>query len=213
MTIVGIVAHAKSSSLESDTNEGFYYLPLAQQPVQMAGVVVRSRSLNQESLGSAMQAAIRRVDPSQPLYDLKTMEERVDGSLISRRFLVVLLSVFAGIALLLAALGLYGVISYTVTLRTREFGIRMALGAERRDVLRLIVGNGMELAMLGLGTGLMITFVAGRALSSLLYQVSLFNPLTLVLTSALLLGTVFLASYLPARWAAGLDPVVALRDE
>ena len=213
MTIVGIVAHAKSSSLESDTNEGFYYLPLAQQPVQMAGVVVQTGSLNQESLGSAMQAAIRRVDPSQPLYDLKTMEERVDGSLISRRFLVVLLSVFAGIALLLAALGLYGVISYTVTLRTRELGIRMALGAERRDVLRLIVGNGMELAMLGLGIGLMITFVAGRALSSLLYQVSLFNPLTLVLTSALLLGTVFLASYLPARWAAGLDPVVALRDE
>src|SRR6202011_1814983 len=118
---------------------------------------------SQESLGSAMQAAIRRVDPSQPLYDLKTMEERVDASLISRRFLVVLLSVFAGIALLLAALGLYGVISYTVTLRTRELGIRMALGAERRDVLRLIVGNGMQLAMLGLGSGLMITFVAGGA--------------------------------------------------
>ena len=213
MTIVGMVAHAKSSSLESDTHEGFYYLCITQQPVQMAGVAVQTRGTNPEGLASAMEAAIRRVDPSQPLYDLKTMEQRVDASLISRRFLVVLLSVFAAIALLLAALGLYGVISYTVTLRTRELGIRMALGAERRDVLRLIVSKGMQLAVLGLGAGLITTFVAGRALSSLLYQVSLFNPLTLVLTSALLLGTVFLASYLPARWAAGLDPLVALRDE
>src|SRR6202023_3959369 len=105
-----------------------------------------------------------------------TMEERVDSSLISRRFLVVLLSIFAGIALLLAALGLYGVISYTVTLRTRELGIRMALGAERRDVLRLIVGNGMQLAMLGLGAGLMTTFVAGGGFASPLFQGSVFKP-------------------------------------
>jgi predicted permease len=213
MTIVGIVAHAKSSSLESDTTEGFYYLPIAQQGVPMAGVMVQTRGTDPEGVATAMQAAIRRVDPGQPLYDLKTMEQRVDASLISRRFLVVLLSAFATIALLLAALGLYGVISYTVTLRTRELGIRMALGAGRREVLRLIVNKGMQLALLGLAVGLLTTLVAGRALSSLLYRVSLFNPLTLVITSALLLGTVFLASYLPARWAAGLDPLVALRDE
>jgi predicted permease len=213
MTIVGIVAHAKSSSLESDTTEGFYYLPIAQQGVSMAGVMVQTQGTDPEGVATAMQAAIRRVDPGQPLYDLKTMEQRVDASLISRRFLVVLLSAFATIALLLAALGLYGVISYTVTLRTRELGIRMALGAGRREVLRLIVNKGMQLALLGLGVGLLTTLVAGRAVSSLLYHVSLFNPLTLVITSALLLGTVFLASYLPARWAAGLDPLVALRDE
>jgi predicted permease len=213
MTIVGIVAHAKSSSLESDTTEGFYYLPIAQQGVPMAGVMVQTKGTDPEGVAPAMQAAIRRVDPSQPLYDLKTIEQRVEASLISRRFLVVLLSVFAAIALLLAALGLYGVISYMVTLRTRELGIRMALGAGRPEVMRLIVRHGMQLALLGLGAGLLTTFIAGRALSSLLYHVSLFNPLTLVITSALLLATVFLASYLPARWASRLDPLVALRDE
>jgi ABC-type antimicrobial peptide transport system permease subunit len=179
----------------------------------MAGVMVQTKGTDPEGVAPAMQAAIRRVDPSQPLYDLKTMEQRVEASLISRRFLVVLLSVFAAIALLLAALGLYGVISYMVTLRTRELGIRMALGAGRPEVMRLIVRHGMQLALLGLGAGLLTTFIAGRALSSLLYHVSLFNPLTLVITSALLLATVFLASYLPARWASRLDPLVALRDE
>jgi predicted permease len=213
MTVVGIVAHAKSSSLEADVKEGFYFLPLAQSPNPGGEIAVRTDGAHPETLGSAMQAAIRRVDPNQPLYDLKTMEERVDSSLVGRRFLVVLLSIFAGLALLLAALGLYGVISYSVRLRTRELGIRVALGAERGDVLRLIIGQGIRLAALGLLLGLVATFVAGRALSSLLYGVSLFNPLTLLLTSVLLLATVLLASYLPAHWATKVQPMVALRDE
>jgi len=213
MTIVGIVAHAKSSSLEADKKEGFYFLPLAQSPVSAGEIAVRTDSSHPENLGGAMQSAIRRVDPSEPLYDLKTMEERVDDSLISRRFLVVLLSTFAGLALLLAALGLYGVISYSVRLRTRELGIRTALGAERTDILRMILSQGVRLAAIGLGLGLIATFVAGRALSSLLYNVSLFNPLTLLLTSSLLIVTVLLASYLPAHWATKVEPVVALRDE
>lgn len=213
MTIVGIVAHAKSSSLEADVKEGFYFLPFAQSPNPGGEIAVRTDSAHPETLASAMQAAIRRVDPNQPLYDLKTMEERVDSSLVGRRFLVVLLSIFAGLALLLAALGLYGVISYSVRLRTRELGIRVALGAERADVLRLILGQGVRLAALGLMLGLVATFVGGRALSSLLYGVSLFNPLTLLLTSLLLLATVLLASYLPAHWATKVQPMVALRDE
>jgi predicted permease len=213
MTIVGIVKHAKASSLEADTKEGFYYLTLAQFPNQTAGIVARTNNAHPESLASALEAAIRRVDSNQPLYDLKTMEQRVDESLVSRRFLMVLLSIFAGLALLLAALGLYGVISYSVRLRTRELGIRMALGAERRDVLRLILGKGMRLALSGLFLGLVATFIAGRALSSLLYNVSLFNPLTLALTSLLLISTVLFANYLPAHWAAKVDPMVALRDE
>ena len=213
MTIVGIVAHAKSSSLEADVKEGFYFLPFAQSPNPGGEIVVRTDSAHPENMAGAMQAAIRRVDPNQPLYDLKTMEQRVDGSLVGRRFLVVLLSIFAGLALLLAALGLYGVISYSVRLRTRELGIRVALGAERRDVLRLILGQGVRLAALGLILGLVATFIAGRALSSLLYGVSLFNPLTLLLTSLLLLATVLLASYLPAHWATKVQPMVALRDE
>jgi predicted permease len=213
MTIVGIVAHAKSSSLEADVKEGFYFLPLAQSPNQTGEIAIRTDSRDPEALAGAMQAAIRRVDPNQPLYTLQTMEQRVDSSLVGRRFLVVLLSIFAGLALLLAALGLYGVISYSVRLRTRELGIRVALGAERGDVLRLILGQGVRLAGLGLVLGLFATFVAGRALSSLLYNVSLFNPLTLLLTSLLLLATVLLASYVPAHGATKVQPMVALRDE
>jgi predicted permease len=213
MTIVGIVAHAKSSSLEADKKEGFYFLPLAQSAQPAGEIAVRTGSAHPENLLAAIQAAIHRVDPSLPLYDIKTMEQRVDSSLVGRRFLVVLLSTFAGLALLLAAIGLYGVISYSVRLRTRELGIRVALGADRDDVLHMILGQGVRLAGLGLGLGLLATLIAGRALSSLLYNVSLFNPLTFLLTSALLIVTVLLASYLPAHWATKVEPMVALRDE
>jgi putative ABC transport system permease protein len=156
---------------------------------------------------------VHAINPSQPVYDFKTMEERVEESLVSRRFLVVLLSIFAGLALLLAALGLYGVISYSVKLRTRELGIRMALGAQRSDVLSMIVRKGMQLAVAGLALGLFTILLMGRALSSLLYQVSLFNLPTLLLTSLILGMTVLLACYLPARRAAGLDPMRTLRED
>jgi predicted permease len=213
MTIVGLVKHAKSSSLESDTTEGFYYLPMSQTPQASAALVVRTSNHAPSTLSNALRSAIRAVNPNQPIYDVKTMEQRVDESLVSRRFLVVLLSIFAGIALLLAALGLYGVISYSVKMRTRELGIRMALGARRGDVLRLVLGKGMQLALAGLALGIVGTFVLGQTLSSLLYHVSLFNPLTLLLTSLLLASTVLLASYFPARRAAQLDPMETLREE
>ena len=213
MTIVGIVQHAKSSSLEADTTEGFYYLPIEQVPVTNMSIMVRTSSSHPENLATQMQSAIRSVDQNQALYDFKTMEQRVDDSLIGRRFLVILLSLFAGLALLLAALGLYGVITYTVRLRTRELGIRMALGAQPADVLRLVIGKGARLAAFGLVLGVAATFAFGKTVSSLLYQVSLFNPITLVLTSLVLTFTVLFASYLPARRAARVDPVVALRYE
>jgi predicted permease len=213
MTIVGVVQHSKSSSLEADTTEGFYFLPVAQLTTGSISVVVRANSPHPESLASAMSSAIRSVDSNQPLYDFKTIEQRVDDSLMGRRFLVILLSVFAGLALLLAALGLYGVITYMVRLRTRELGIRMALGAQPADVLRLVLGKGAVLAAVGLVLGVFATFALGRTLSTLLYQVSLFNPMTLVVTSLVLAFTVLFASYLPARRAAKVDPVVALRYE
>ncbi len=213
MTIVGLVKHAKTSSLEADNTEGFFYLPIAQSPQNTAAVVVRATSSRPEMLASSMQAAIRAVDPSQPLYDLKTMEQRVDESLTGRRFLVVLLSIFAGLALLLAAVGLYGVISYSVRMRTRELGIRMALGAQRTDVLRLILGKGMQLAAIGLVIGLAGTLAVGRVLSSLLYRVDLLNPITLFATTILLASTVLFACYVPARRAAALEPMRTLRED
>ncbi|MGH9642661.1 MAG: FtsX-like permease family protein, partial [Terriglobales bacterium] len=213
ITIVGVVKHAKTSSLEADNTEGHYYLPISQSPSSNASIVVRTRGSRPESAVDSMQAAVRAIDSNQPLYDLKTMEERVDSSLTGRRFLVVLLSVFAGLALLLAAVGLYGVISYSVRMRTRELGIRMALGAQRTDILRLILGKGMQLAAAGLILGLLTTLALGRVLSSLLYRVSLLNPLTLFVTAVLLASTVLFACYVPARRAAALEPMRTLRED
>ena len=211
-TVVGIVAHAKATSLQSDTTEGFYYMPLAQMPTDSVGIVARTRG-NPASLAGPMRDAVRAIDPNQPLYDFKTMQERVDQSLTGQTFLVILLSVFAGLALVLAALGLYGIISYTVRLRNRELGVRIALGATRQDVLRLILRHGFQLACIGFAVGLVMTFVLGRVIGSLLYHVSLLNPLALFVTSVALGATILLASYLPARRAAKVDPMVALRYE
>ena len=212
ITIVGLVKHARSSSLESDNQEGFYYLPLSQSPSAMLQMVARTNG-NPATLTSVIQNAVHAVDSNQAVYDFKSMEQMVDESLVSRRFLVVLLSIFAGLALLLAALGLYGVISYGVRLRVRELGIRIALGAQRGDVLKLVLRNGMVLALIGLGIGLFATFIAGQAISSMLYKTSVFNPVTLLGTSLLLAATVLLASYLPARRASRLDPMRTLRED
>ncbi len=212
MTIVGVVGHTKASSLESETSEGFYYVPLAQMPSLSVGVVARTDG-RPESLTQGMLAATRAVDSNQPLYDFKTMVERVNESLTGRRFLVILLSTFAGLALVLAALGLYGIISYMVRLRNRELGVRIALGATREDVLRLIMRDGSQLAALGFALGIALALVCGRILASLLYHVSLLNPPALFASSAVLAITILLACYLPARRAAKVDPMVALRYE
>jgi len=212
MEIVGIVAHAKASSLESDTNEGFYYLPMAQSPAASASIVVRS-SRSPESLAGEVGAAVRAVDASIPIYDVKTMEQRVNESLIGRKFVVLLLTTFAALAVLLAALGLYGVISYSVRMRTRELGVRMALGAQRGQVLRLIMLHGARLAGIGLVIGILLAVVVARVFSSLLFRVSMLSGLPWLLATLVLLGTVLLASYLPARRAASIDPIRALREE
>jgi len=212
ITIVGLVKHARVSSLEQDNKEGIYYLPFSQSPARQFDIVVRTKA-NPTSMADAIRNAVRQVDPNQAVYDLRTAEELIDSSLVSRRFIVVLLSVFAGLALLLSALGLYGVISYGVHMRMRELGIRMALGAGRADVLQLVLRRGLELAAAGLISGMVATLVAGRVLSSMLYATSLFHPVTLLATSALLVATVLLASYLPARRASKLDPIRTLREE
>jgi ABC-type antimicrobial peptide transport system permease subunit len=168
MTIIGIVHHARTAALESDAGEGFYYMPLAQQPDTDAGILLRTNGLSVASLRQPLEAAVHAIDSNQPIYDVKTMEQRVDDSLVGRRFLVILLAIFAGLALLLAALGLYGVVSYSVSMRSREMGVRMALGAQRGDVLRLILGQGLRLAVAGLALGVILTFSSARTFASLL---------------------------------------------
>jgi predicted permease len=211
-TIVGLVAHARSSSLESDTNEGFYYLPIAQAPTNTASLLVRS-SLPPATVAMDLAASVRAVDSSIPIYDVKTMEERVNDSLTGRKFVVILLGTFAALALLLAALGLYGVISFSVRLRTRELGVRMALGAQRSRVLQLVLLQGLQLAAVGVAFGLIAAAMLGRVFSSLLFSVSMLHLVPWLAATAVLVATVLLASYLPARRAASIEPMKALRTE
>jgi len=211
-TIVGLSAHARSNSLEADTNEGFYYLAIAQVPAPSASLVVRT-SRPPESVATDLAAAVRAGDSSIPIYDVKTMEQRVNESLVGRKFLVILLGAFAGLALLLAALGLYGVISFAVRLRTRELGVRMALGAQRGAVLKLVLLQGLLLAAFGILFGVIAAAALSRVFSSLLFRVSVLHIAPWLGAAILLLAVVLLASYLPARRAASIEPMKALRTE
>jgi ABC-type lipoprotein release transport system permease subunit len=211
-TVVGLVSHARASSMESDTNEGFYYLDAAQGPQLSTAIVVRS-SRSPSDLKGDLAAAVRSVDSSVPIYDVKTMEERVNESLVGRRFVVLLLTTFAGLALLLASLGLYGVISYSVRMRTRELGVRMALGARRDTVMQLVLLQGLRLAVIGVFLGALAALAFSRIFSSLLFKVGMLNPLPWIAAMAILIATVLLASYLPARRAASIEPMKALRTE
>jgi predicted lysophospholipase L1 biosynthesis ABC-type transport system permease subunit len=210
--IVGIVKHAKSSSLESDGNEGFYFFPIAQMPQTSASLMVRS-SESPESLRRSVAWAVQAVDPGISIYDVKTIQQRVDDSLVGRRFIVILLTVFAALALLLAAIGLYGVISYSVSLRTRELGVRMALGARRNSVLQLVLMQGMRLAVIGIVCGAVVALIMGRLFASLLFQVGALAFLPWTAAIATLVLVVLLATYLPARRAASIEPMQALRSE
>lgn len=212
-SIVGVVKHIKISSLDTEANEGFYFVPVAQNPTRAMSVVVRTSVSHPESLTSAIQQAISAVDPRQPIFDAKTMEQRVDESLGSRRFTVALLGTFSGLSMFLAALGLYAVIAYLVRMRVREIGIRMALGAQRRHIAGMVLRHGINMAIAGSVLGIILTFSAGQAVRSMLFGVSLYNA-PMVLLACVLLGTlVMLASYLPARRAISIEPVEALRED
>ncbi len=210
--IVGVVGHVYQTSLESDT-KGAYFLPIVQQPPPMAGIVAKAQGGDPNQLTAAIRQAVREVDPNQPMSNTKTMEERVQDSLGPRRIVVGLLSLFGGLALTLAALGLYGVISYAVTQRTQEIGIRMALGAERSSVLGMVLSQGARLAIAGLITGGLGAFAASRLIASQLYQVQAFDPITFGAVAAILAAVALGASYIPALRATRVDPVIALRHE
>ncbi len=211
-TIVGIVGHAKQSDLAGDVVKGKYYFPLFQQPIPLATFVVRSQS-DPSRLGTAIRDTVLAVDPTLAVSNIKTLSDMVGNSLGARRFVVTLLGIFAGMALLMAVLGLYGVISYSVTQRTQEIGIRMALGAQRREVLRLVIGQGMALAGIGVAIGLIASMSFSRVLKNQLFQVSAFDPLTFTVTALALIAAALLASYFPARRATRVDPMEALRYE
>ena len=159
----------------------------------------------------AVEKQVWAVDKDQPMYKIRTMEQVVGESQSSSRFTLVLLGIFAGVAMGLAGVGIYGVISYTVTQRTREIGIRIALGAERRDVLRLVVGQGTVLALAGVVLGLGGAFGLTRVMSSLLFGVSATDPIIFAGAALFLAAVAMLASYIPARRAMGVDPTVSLR--
>ena len=211
-TIVGIVGHVKHSSLEADNGKGTYYIPLLQRPLPLGYLLVRTDG-DPGRLAQSLRAAVLAIDPKQPVSQLVSMESRVEASLASRRFVVTLLSFFATIALVMSALGLYGVISYSVSQRTQEIGVRMALGAQRREVLALVVGQGMRLAAFGALVGLGASIGFSRLLQSQLFAVSPFDPLTFAAMSATLVATALLASLIPALRAARVHPVQALRYE
>ncbi|HLW51464.1 MAG TPA: ABC transporter permease [Candidatus Angelobacter sp.] len=211
--IVGIVGHSNRSSLAGDTGKGLAYYPLYQLSIPMIHLVART-SADPAMLAQSMRDSVLAADPSQAaVYDLKPLTERVDASLGPRRFAVTMLISFASIALLMAALGLYGVISYSVAQRTREIGVRMALGARLPQVLWMVIAQSMRLVLAGAVIGLGAALALARLLASELAQISAFDPLTFACMCAVLIVVTLAATGLPARRAARVDPTVALRYE
>jgi predicted permease len=211
LTVIGVVANVKQYALDSDSRVTFY-TPHEQTPSSTMFVTVRTAG-DPHLLAAAVTNEARAMDPNVPVYDVKTMEQRLSESLARRRFAMLALGLFATVAMLLASVGIYGVISYTVAERTREIGIRVALGAQTRDVISLIIRQGMLLACIGVGIGVAVASLLTRVMSSLLFSVSATDPMTFAIPSLLLTGVALVACYLPARRAIRVDPMVALRYE
>jgi putative ABC transport system permease protein len=209
--IVGVVSDIKHDSLDADTSPEVY-APFRAVPSQWMTLVVRSAG-DPSKLISAVQAAVWAVDRDQPLQDIQTLEQVVYDSVATPRFRTLLLGIFAVLALALATVGIYGVIAYAVTERTREIGIRMALGAARTDVLRMVVREGMMLGAIGVVIGLAAAFATTRILTSFLFGIQPADPLTLAAVSLLTILIAATASYVPARRATKVDPLVVLRWE
>ena len=206
--IVGVVANIHFKDL-AEVAEPMFYVPYDQQPIRYLTYIVRGK--NAAALMPALRMALRRADPNQPLLYVRTLEDVRRETLARRQAILVLLGMLSGLALILAAVGIYSLMSYTVTQRTSEIGIRMALGADVRDVLRLVVGNALRLIGAGITTGVVVALIATRVMGSLLYGVGASDPVTFIAICVLLAGVALLASWLPARRAARVDPLVAIR--
>jgi putative ABC transport system permease protein len=208
LTIVGIVRSIRHRGLDVDPAPE-YYLPLAQRPQSSMILAVRSVQ-DSRGLASAIRREIQSIDPDQPIANVRTLENVTADSVAPRRMSMVLLGAFAGIALLLAGVGIYGVISYLVVQRTHEIGVRMALGAQRSDVLRLVVGHAAKLVGIGTLIGLLLALFSTRTLSALLYNVGAFDAGTFIFVTIALAAIAVLASYIPALRATRADPMIAL---
>jgi predicted permease len=221
--IVGVVNHVKHAGLAQDATALIkyqLYMPFDQIPDQFYGalsgsslsLIVRTAG-SQAAIGNAVMETVRELDRDQPVFGMEPMGQLIEESVASQRFATLLLGTFAGIALILGSVGIYGVMSYLVTERTHEMGIRMALGATRTDVMGLVLRYGLTLAAAGLGLGLIGSVALTRLLVTLLYGISPTDPVTLGAMGALLVGVALLACYLPALRATRVDPMVALRYE
>jgi predicted permease len=219
--IVGIVGHTKQngpSDAERQDHEGQFYFAIGQMPDKVVAlftgmtIVARTSTTPLDSVGS-IRTASEHFDADQVLFDFAPMDELLSKSIANQRFTMILLSIFAALALVLSAIGVYGVISYLVSQRTREIGVRVALGAQRSDVLRLILGDGARLTFLGAVIGLATSLGLTRLLAKMLFGVRASDPVTLIVVTVILSAVAFLACYIPARRATRVDPMVALRYE
>lgn len=209
--IVGIVADTRHSSLSEDPSPAIY-VPYTQEIMPWQTLVVRTKN-DPTSLASLIRREVAALDPQQPVARTATLDELMQASTAQPRFRTFLLGSFAGLALLLSAIGIYGVMAYTVGQRTREIGVRMALGARPRDILKLIFGESMTLALLGVLLGLVGAYSVTRVMKTLLFGITSTDPFTFAGVTLLLFSVAFLSSYIPARRASRVDPVIALRYE
>jgi len=211
-TVVGIVGHVQHGALDSTLRKATLYWSYLQQPAQSLDFVMHTAG-DPMALGNAVQREVSNLDKEVPIFDVKTMDQRVSSSLANRRFAVWLLAVFAFIAILLAAVGLYGVMTQSVMQRNREIGVRMALGAQGQDVLRMILRQGVVLIAGGLVVGTAAALALTSLMKSLLFQVSPADPLTFAVVAVVLAVVGLAATYLPAWRATRVDPVTTLRYE
>jgi putative ABC transport system permease protein len=212
LQIVGVVGNVRHVGLDTAPHSEIYQL-LGQAQWPSVYVAMRSATSDATSLTSLAQSAVWSVNKDVPLANVRTMQELIANSVQRRRFSMLLLAIFAGVAMVLAAIGLYGVMSYSVAQRTKEIGIRMALGARRPDVVALVVKQGMALVLIGIVAGTVLSLAMTRFMAGMLFGISATDPLTFAGVPMLLGVVAFFANYLPARRGASVDPMVALRYE
>jgi putative ABC transport system permease protein len=211
MQVVGVVGHVKNYGVDQPSRVEIY-LPFYQRPTSSPTIVVETGG-DPASLTPGVREAVRSLDPALPIYAVRTLNELVATQMAPRRLAVLLISVFSGVALLLAAIGIYGVMSYAVTLRTQEIGIRMALGAKRDDISRMVLRFGVRMSLIGVTVGLVAAFGLAQTMAGLLFQTSTTDPPTFSIVPLLLMAVAILACWVPAQRATRVDPLVALRTE